>query len=83
MQRYDIFCEGPDRRIPVTTREVVELRTYAMPLVTLQTEADYEKALSEIASYFDNVPKPGTQEAVRFEKLTILITAYEAKHHTA
>ena len=52
-----------------------------MPPFTLQTEADYEKALTEIAAYFDNVPKPGTPEADRFDKLASLIAAYEAKHH--
>ena len=52
-----------------------------MPHDTLQTEADYEKALAEIALWFDHMPKPGTPEAERFDKMASLIATYEAKHH--
>ncbi|MEE4238178.1 MAG: hypothetical protein V2I51_15765 [Anderseniella sp.] len=52
-----------------------------MPHVTIETDADYERALAEIAPWFDNVPEPGTPEAERFDTLASLIAAYEAKHH--
>ncbi len=52
-----------------------------MDIRPIRTEADYDWALAEIAPYFDNVPKPGTPEADRFDVLADLIAAYEAKHH--
>jgi len=46
----------------------------------LKTEADYDWALAEIERYFDQLPEPGTAEAARFDMLTELVNAYEARH---
>ena len=46
----------------------------------IKTEADYDWALAEIEAYFDNEPELGSPEGNRFEILTELIMAYEAKH---
>lgn len=46
----------------------------------IKTEADYDWAIAEIAQYFDNEPKPGSEDADRFAVLADLIEAYEAKH---
>ncbi len=46
----------------------------------LKTEADYEWALVEVEAYFDHLPEPGSPDADRFDVLTELIGAYEAKH---
>jgi HTH-type transcriptional regulator/antitoxin HigA len=45
----------------------------------IRSERDYDRALKEIAVYFDNEPKRGTAEADRFDVLATLIEAYEAK----
>ncbi|MCK8786734.1 XRE family transcriptional regulator [Roseomonas sp. NAR14] len=50
-----------------------------MDIRPLRTEADYDWALREVESYFDNEPEPGTPEADRFDVLSSLIEAYEAK----
>lgn len=46
----------------------------------IETEADYDWALKEIARYFDNEPLLGTPEADRFNVLADLIEHYESKH---
>ena len=46
----------------------------------LRTEADYEWALGEVEAYFDQLPVPGSSAADRFDVLTDLINAYEARH---
>jgi HTH-type transcriptional regulator/antitoxin HigA len=46
----------------------------------IRTEADYDWALSEIERYFTKDPKEGSLEAERFDVLSALIEAYEAKH---
>jgi HTH-type transcriptional regulator/antitoxin HigA len=51
-----------------------------MDIRAIRTEADYDWALSEIAGYFDNEPKPGTAEAERFDVLAALIEAYETRY---
>ena len=51
-----------------------------MDIRAIRTEADYDWALSEIAGYFDNEPKPGTAEAERFDILAALIEAYETRY---
>lgn len=43
----------------------------------LRTEADYERALTEIEQYFENVPELGTEAADRFNRLAALIKEYE------
>ena len=51
-----------------------------MDIRPIRTEADYDWALKEIEAYFDNEPVRGSPEADRFDVLTELILAYEAKH---
>jgi len=46
----------------------------------LKTETDYEWALAEIEAYFDHLPEPGTAQADRFDVLTELVVAYQARH---
>ncbi len=43
----------------------------------IETEAEYDQALGEIAYYFEHEPARGTPEADRFEALAALIGAYE------
>ncbi len=45
----------------------------------LRSEADYEAALDEIESYFDNEPKKGTADADRFDLLALVIEDYERR----
>lgn len=47
----------------------------------IRNDEDLAWALSEVEVYFDNLPEPGTDECDRFDLLTDLIEAYEAKHH--
>ena len=47
----------------------------------LKSEADYDWALAELEAYFDHLPEPGTADADRFDVLTDLVNAYEARHH--
>jgi HTH-type transcriptional regulator / antitoxin HigA len=46
----------------------------------LRSEADYDAALEEIEWYFENEPKPGTEQADRFDLLALVIEDYERKH---
>jgi HTH-type transcriptional regulator/antitoxin HigA len=46
----------------------------------LHTEAEYDDALTEIASYFDNEPAPGSPAADRFDLLALVIEDYERRH---
>ncbi len=50
-----------------------------MDIRPIKTEADYEWALKEVEQYFEDEPTPGTPEAERFDVLSTLIEAYEAK----
>jgi len=52
-----------------------------MSTSSLQTEADYTRALAEIEPYFDALPEPKTPEAHRFEVLANLIAQYEDRHY--
>lgn len=47
----------------------------------LKSEADYDWALAELDAYFDRLPEPGSAAADRFDVLTDLVGAYEARHH--
>jgi HTH-type transcriptional regulator/antitoxin HigA len=47
----------------------------------LKSEADYDWALAELEAYFDDLPEPGSEAADRFDVLTDLMNAYEARHH--
>jgi HTH-type transcriptional regulator / antitoxin HigA len=51
----------------------------ALPLRPIHTEADYERALSEIEQLFE--AEPGTPEGDRLEVLTTLVEVYEREHH--
>lgn len=46
----------------------------------LETEADYDQALAEIETCFDNEPKPGTARATRFDALSAGIERYESRY---
>ena len=46
----------------------------------LKTESDFNWALKEVETYFDELPQPGSAGADRFELLTALINAYEARN---
>ena len=46
----------------------------------IRTEADYDWALAEIERYFPKEPRSGSPAAERFDVLSALIEAYEAKH---
>ena len=46
----------------------------------IRSEADYDWALAEIEPYFLDEPEPGSAEGQRFDVLTDLIEAYEARH---
>src|SRR5438046_1504868 len=45
----------------------------------IRTEAEYDEALEEIERYFENEPKPGTQNADRFDLLALIVEDYERK----
>jgi HTH-type transcriptional regulator/antitoxin HigA len=45
----------------------------------ISSEIDYECALKELLSYFDNQPKLGTKDSERFKALLDLVEAYEEK----
>ena len=51
-----------------------------MDIQSIETEADYDCALAEIARYFEHEPAPGSAEAARFDKLSELICGYEDAH---
>ncbi len=50
-----------------------------MTLRSLKTEADYKEALAEIDRLFDASPE--TSEGDRLDILTLLVEAYEERHH--
>ncbi len=54
-----------------------------MDIRPIHNEADYEAALREVSTYFDNEPEPGTEDGDRFEILMTLVEAYEARHFPA
>ena len=51
-----------------------------MDVRPLRTEADYAWALTQIESYFENPPAPGSPEADRFDVLSTLLKSYEEQH---
>ena len=51
-----------------------------MNIHPIRTKADYKRALREVSAYFNNEPEPGSEDGDRFEILTTLVEAYEAKH---
>ena len=50
-----------------------------MNIHPIRTKADYKRALRDVSAYFDNEPEPGSAEGDRFEILTTLVEAYEAR----
>ena len=46
----------------------------------LRSEADYDAALKAIETYFDAEPQLGSEDADRFDLLSLVIADYEAKH---
>jgi hypothetical protein len=44
-------------------------------------EAEYERAIKEIAAFFEHEPEPGTREGDRFDALAAAIEAYEDAHY--
>lgn len=51
-----------------------------MDIRAIRNEDDYSWALAEVEQYFDHEPEEGSPEAERFDVLSTLIEAYEAKH---
>jgi HTH-type transcriptional regulator/antitoxin HigA len=47
----------------------------------IRNDDDLQWAIAEVSRYFDVQPAPGTPEANRFDLLSDLIEAYEAKHY--
>jgi HTH-type transcriptional regulator / antitoxin HigA len=47
----------------------------------LCSAAEYEGALAEYESYFDNEPLPDSDAACRFQMLGILLAKYEEEHY--
>lgn len=47
----------------------------------INNEAEYDRAIAEIARYFDNEPVAGSPEANRFDVLATLIETYEPKRY--
>lgn len=43
----------------------------------IRSEAEYEAALAEFETYFDDEPQPGSPEASRFELLGLVLAKYE------
>lgn len=48
-------------------------------VLSIQTEADYDRALSEVESLWE--AKPDTKEGGRLDALLLLIEEYEQKNH--
>ena len=46
-------------------------------LSIIRNETDYQKALEEFETYFDNEPSQGSSEADRFELLGMILARYE------
>lgn len=51
-----------------------------MNIRPIRNAKDYKTALRELSAYFDHEPEPGSEEGDRFDILTTLVEAYEAKH---
>ncbi|MBW8311689.1 MAG: transcriptional regulator [Rhizobium sp.] len=51
-----------------------------MNIHPIRTRKDYQAALRELSAYFDNEPEPGTEDGDRFDILSTLVEACEAKH---
>lgn len=47
----------------------------------IRNDDDLAWAISEVATYFENEPEPGSADAARFDVLSTLIEAYEDRHY--
>lgn len=52
-----------------------------MEITPIRTEIDYRAALRVVSQLVDQDPSPDTPEGERLDVLSILIEAYERKHH--
>jgi HTH-type transcriptional regulator/antitoxin HigA len=52
-----------------------------MQIKLIETEQDYEAALSVVAPMFDQEPSINTPEGDFFETICLLIEEYEKKHY--
>lgn len=52
-----------------------------MELKAIRSDADLDWALSEVETYFDCPPEPGSGEADRFDILADLIEVYENREY--
>lgn len=52
-----------------------------MEITPIRTEIDYRAALRVVSQLMDQDPSPDTPEGERLDVLSILIEAYERKHH--
>ena len=52
-----------------------------MQITPIRTESDYRAALRVVSTLVDQDPSPDTPEGERLDILSILIEAYERKHH--
>jgi antitoxin component HigA of HigAB toxin-antitoxin module len=50
-------------------------------LVQLLNESEYQSALADISWFIDNEPDPQSEDGKRFERLLILIQAYESSYY--
>ena len=50
-------------------------------MVSIQNEFEYQAALIEASTFFDNEPSSGSQDAIRFESLLKSIVTYESKNY--
>lgn len=51
-----------------------------MDIKPIRTEADYDWAMAEVSQYFEREPAKDSPEADRFDVLSALIEAYEARN---
>jgi HTH-type transcriptional regulator/antitoxin HigA len=69
------FAEQPaSNRFKKAPKKRVALRP-------LRTGSDYDGALAEYQTYFDDEPLPDTEEADRFELLGLLLAKYEEERY--
>ncbi|MDR7144526.1 XRE family transcriptional regulator [Rhizobium sp. BE258] len=54
-----------------------------MDIKPIRNDSDLAWAIDEVAPYFESPPEKGTAEADRFDVLSDLIEAYEARHFPA
>lgn len=50
-------------------------------LMRLLNESEYQAALADISQFIDNEPDPQSEDGHRFERLLILVQAYEGSYY--